>query len=128
VVMRSKATRTILTVILYLMLASVIVSTFQSVWIGIADKAKYLSVFPRATGILFPATLLTSVLAGANCILIWQRRRWAVWLNLVIGVSSIAQIELVGGPRLNEAIVSVACATTTGLPLLLWKAEKQVER
>jgi hypothetical protein len=124
----SNATRGLLTLTLYATLTSVMVSTLQSVWIGVTDNARYLAAFPRATGILYPLTLLTSILAGANCIMILQRKRWAIWLNIGIGAFSIVQLELAGGPRISEAVVVVACTITTVLPLLLWNEVGSAER
>ena len=115
----------VFTFILYLMLCLVILSTIHSIWIGIADQARYLAVFPGATGALYYLTLLTSFAAATNCVMIWRRKQWAVWLNVLIGIWSIVLIEIVQGPRVNEAIVLIACATTTILPLMLWKPREQ---
>jgi hypothetical protein len=103
------------------MLALVVLSSIQSIWIGLADKAAYLKVFPGAAGLLYYVCLLTSLVAGVNCVFIWIRKRWALWLNVIIGTWSIALVEIVGGPRMNELVILVACATTTLLPLALWK-------
>lgn len=35
---------------LYLVLAAVVVSTMQSIWIGVTDTPRYQSVFPGARG------------------------------------------------------------------------------
>lgn len=107
---------------LYLMLLLVVWSSIQSVWIGLTQRAQYLAAFPGADGGLYYVTLLTSVAAGANSILIALRRRWAVWTNVAVGAWSILLLEVVQGARINQVIVLVACATTTILPLVLWKS------
>ncbi|MBI2992622.1 MAG: hypothetical protein HYY48_00405 [Gammaproteobacteria bacterium] len=53
--------------------------------------------------------------------MIWLRKRWALWLNVLIGIWSIALLEIVRGPRINAAVILVACATTTLLPLVVWE-------
>ena len=112
-----------LKVILRLMLILVVLSTIQSIWIGITNKPRYLAVFPAAGGGLYYLTLLTSCAAGANCVAIWRRKRWAVWLNILIGFWSITLIRIVGGPAANQWVVLVASATTTILALLVWDRE-----
>jgi len=104
-----------LTAILYLVLASVVLSTSHSVWVGIAEKGRYQNVFPGAQGVLYWITLLASLLAGVNCVFIGLRKRWAILLNPLIGLLSIALIEIVAGPRANEVIILVACAASTGI-------------
>lgn len=107
-------------IILHLMLALVVLSSLQSIWIGLSDRAAYLNVFPGAAGALYYVCLLASLAAGVNCLFIWLRKRWALWLNAIIGAGSIALVEVVGGPRMNELVILVACATTTLLPLVVW--------
>jgi hypothetical protein len=107
--------------VLHVMLGLVVLSAINSTWIGIADKPRYLTAFPGAEGALYPLSLLTSFISAANCIMIWQRRRWALWTNMLIGIWSISLIEIVGGPRSNELVVLIACATTTGLPFWIWR-------
>lgn len=111
----------ILNTFLHLMLLLVVLSSIQSVWIGLTQSARYLAAFPGALGSLYDVTLLTSAIAGANCILIALRRRWAVWANIAIGAWSIALIEIVHGARINQLVVLIACVTTTILPLILWR-------
>ena len=107
------------------MLLLVVLSTINSIWIGVANKPKYLTVFPGANGALYYLTLLTSFTAGANCVMIWRRKRWALWLNVLIGIWSISLIEIVRGPRNNEWVVLIACATTTILPLCVWGSRER---
>jgi hypothetical protein len=114
--------RKTLTLILHLMLLLVVLSALNSIWIGVANKPRYLSVFPGAVGALYYLTLLTSFASGANCVMIWRKKRWALWLNILIGLWSISLIEIVHGPRNNEWIVLIACATTTVLPFWLWRS------
>jgi hypothetical protein len=106
--------------VLHLMLMLVILSEARSIWIGIAERTRYLAVFPGAIGALYYLTLAMSFAAGLNCVMIWLKKRWAVWLNILIGLCSISLIEIVQGPRINEWIVLFACATTSVLPLALW--------
>ena len=110
-----------LKLVLRLMLILVVLSSVQSIWIGLTNRPRYLRVFPGAMGGLYYLTLLTSFGAGANCVAIWQTRRWAVWLNILIGAWSIALIGIVGGPRANQWVVLAASATTTVLPFLVWE-------
>jgi hypothetical protein len=112
----------VLYAVLYVMLLLVVLSSIQSVWIGLTQSERYLAAFPGAHGGLYYITLLTSVAAGANSILIGLRQRWAVWTNVAVGAWSIMLLEVVHGARINQAIVLVACATTTILPLALWKS------
>jgi hypothetical protein len=115
----------VLGVILRLMLLLVVVSEINSIWVGVADKPRYVAVFPGAAGALYYVTLFTSLAAAMNCLMIWRRKRWAVWLNILIGLWSISLIEIVGGPRNNEWLVLIACATTTILPFALWESHQQ---
>lgn len=102
------------------MLLLVVLSSIQTIWFGMTNRSAYTAVFPGATGALYYICLLTSLAAGLNCVFIWLRRRWAIWLNVLIGIWSIILIEIVGGPRFNELVVLIACATTTLLPLVVW--------
>ena len=106
--------------VLHLMLLLIVLSEINSIWIGIAHKSRYLTVFPGTIGALCYITLVTSFAAGVNCVMIWLRKRWAVWLNILIGLWSISLIEIVHGPRTNEWVVLTACTTTTVLPLAVW--------
>jgi hypothetical protein len=104
------------------MLLLVVLSSIQSVWIGLTQSARYLAAFPGAHGALYYVTLVTSAIAGVNCILIALRQRWAIWTNVAIGAWSIALLEIVQGARINQIVVLIACATTTILPLILWRS------
>ena len=116
--------RQVLNFILHLMLLMVVLSEINSIWVGIAHKAQYQAVFPGAAGALYYLAQATSFAAGGNCILIWRRKRWAVWLNILIGVWSITLIEILHGPRINELIVLAASTVTTVLPLVVWRSGK----
>ena len=69
-------------------------------------------------------TAWTSAAVGATAIMIWLHRRWAVWLNLFLGLWSIALVEVVEGPRVTQLIILVAWAVTTFLPIILWRDER----
>ena len=56
--------------------------------------------------------------------MIWLRRRWAVWLNLFLGLWSIALVAVVDGLRVTQLVILVACAVTTFLPMILWRDER----
>jgi hypothetical protein len=114
------ATTTILNGVLRAALLLVILAEVNSLWIGLTDIPRYLATFPDATGPLYVATLVTSLAAGANAVMIWLRRTWAIWLNVFIGPWSVVLIELVNGPRSQQAVVLVAWALTTGLALVLF--------
>ena len=111
----------ILTAILYLVLVAVALSAVQTIWIALADPARYQSVFPGAQGPLYWITVGSSAVAGLNAILIALRKQWAVWLNPFIGVGSIGLLRLVGSPPGNQAVVLVACFVSTSLPWYLWR-------
>jgi hypothetical protein len=96
-----------------------VLSAAQTVWVALADRPRYEMIFPGARGAWFWATATMSALAGLNAIFIGLRQRWAVWLNPLIGVASIGLLQLVGGPRMNQLIVFVACALSTFLPWYL---------
>jgi hypothetical protein len=75
--------------------------------------------------------VLTSALAGLNAVMVAARFRWAVWLNVAIGVFSIVLLQIVGAPAVNSFVVAIACAIVAGVPLMTWmrrpdpaKAEK----
>lgn len=106
--------------VLYLVLAAVVLSCFRSVWIGLADTVGYQRAFPGAQGVLFGSTLLVSFLAGLNAIFIGLHKRWAIFVNPLIGLASIILIEIVQGPRTNELVVFVACLLSTVMPWYLW--------
>ena len=112
--------RRALTAGLYLVLAAVVVSTIQSIWIGVTDTPRYQAVFPGARGLLFWLTLMLSALAGLNAMFIALRQRWAVWINPAIGISSIVLLAVVGSPHSNQVVVAVACTVTTLLAWYLW--------
>jgi hypothetical protein len=117
--------RTILNFILHLMLLLVVLSSINSIWTGIAHKEKYLAIFPGANGMFYYLSLLTSFVAGLNCLMIWRRKRWALWPNILIGIWSISLIVIVHGPRNNEWVVLIACTITTVLPFAVWGSHKR---
>lgn len=112
--------RKLLLVGFYAMVALVIVSEVRTVWIALADTPRFYNYLPGVRGPFFPVFVATSAAAGVNTFLVGARVRWAVWLNPAIGVWSIILLQLVHAPRANSAIVAVACAVTTGVPLATW--------
>lgn len=76
--------------------------------VGLADRPRYQTVFPGARGILYWTVLWASFAAGLNSLFIALRRRWALWLNPLIGVISLALLEATRGPRGNELVVVAA--------------------
>jgi hypothetical protein len=111
----------VLTAILYLTLAAVVYSCTRSVWLAFAEPARYTASFPGANGILYELTIGLSAAAALNAIAVGLGQRWAIWTNILIGVSSIVLFEAVHGSRVTEAVIAISCAITFGLPLLLWK-------
>lgn len=111
-----RALGTLLRVVLLLVIAAEI----NTVRIALTDPSRYVATFPGATGPMFFATLATSLAAGLNAVLIWFRMRWAIGLNVLIGLLSIAMIELVRGPGSSQLVVLSTCAVTTLLPMILW--------
>jgi hypothetical protein len=111
----------ILTAILYVVLLAVALSAVQTIWIALADTARYQRVFPGAQGPLYWITVGASGIAGLNALLIALRNRWAVWLNPFIGLGSIGLLRAVGSPPANQAIVLAACFVSTFLPWYLWR-------
>jgi len=116
-------TNRLLTGVLYVILFAVVLSSLQTLWVGLADKARYQAILPGARGSLYWTTLVLSSIAGANAICIGLRRRWAVRLNPLIGLSSIAGLRAVGSPPMNQVVVLIACLASTLLPCYLWPAE-----
>jgi hypothetical protein len=115
--------RTALTSILYLTLAAVVYSCAASVWIALAEPARYAAAFPGAQGFLYDLTIALSGAATLNALAIGLRWRWAIWTNFAIGIGSIVLFEIARGPRVTEAIIAASCVITTGLPLLLWRQQ-----
>ena len=105
----SASLKRILTAILYLVLLAVALSAVQTIWIALADTARYQRVFPGAQGALYWLTVGSSAVAGLNALLIALRKHWAVWLNPFIGLASIGLLRLVGSPPGNQAVVLAAC-------------------
>jgi hypothetical protein len=114
------------TLLLYLVLLSVVVSCFHSVWVGFTARERYQAVFPGAQGPMYWATQSLSFAAGVNSILIALRKRWAILVNPAIGVLSILAMEIVQGPRVNEVVVLVACTLSTGIAWWLWGVRSRV--
>ena len=115
--------RRLLTGFLYLVLVAVVLSTVQTLWVGITNESRYQEIFPRAAGSLYWVTLVSSGLAGLNAVFIGLRKRWAVWLNPLIGLSSIALLGAAGGHWANPVVVLLACLSSTLLPYYLWMKE-----
>src|ERR1700730_16156685 len=118
--------RRILSIVLYVTLLLVVLSEVNTLWIGVTNPARFRYTFPGATGALFVVALSTSLAAGLNAVMIWLRKRWAVWLNIVIGLWAMGLIEILQGPRVNELVILVACALSTALPLVLWDSSMRV--
>jgi hypothetical protein len=114
------------TFLLYLVLLSVVVSCFHSIWVGVMAPERYRAVFPAAQGPMYWITQSLSLAAGVNSILIALRKRWAILINPAIGVLSILAIEIVRGPRFNEAVVLVACTLSTAIAWWLWGVRSRV--
>jgi hypothetical protein len=106
---RELGMKRVLALCLYLVLAALILSGAQTVWIALSDRVHFEAVFPGAVGAMFYVAAITSVCAGANAVAVWLRQKWAVWANLVIGLWSIFLVSLLGGPRWSQFII--ACAT-----------------
>jgi len=108
------------TILLHLVLLSVVVSCFHSIWVGLMAPERYHAVFPGAQGAMYWVTQSLSLAAGVNSILIALQKRWALLINPAIGVLSILVIEVVRGPRVNEVVVLVACTLSTAIAWWLW--------
>jgi hypothetical protein len=109
-----------LTILLYLTIALVVVSEARTVMVALLDHARFVRALPGTEGPFFAVFVATSAVAGINAILVGARLRWAVWLNILIGLWSIFLLLLVGAPLLNALVVAVACTITVGVPLLTW--------
>ena len=116
-------TNRLLSAVLYGILFAVALSSLQTLWVAAMDQPRYQATFPGARGWLYWTTLLLSSLAGANAIGIGLRFRWAVWVNPLIGSSSIVLLRVVGSPPMNQVVVLIACLLSTLLPCYLWPAE-----
>jgi hypothetical protein len=92
------AVKRIITLCLYIVLAAVILSEIRTVWIGLTDPGRFANVFPGATGPMYYLAVTTSACAGLNAIAVWLRQRWAIWMNVFIGVWSIVLVHIMGGP------------------------------
>jgi len=103
----------IITLCLYVSLAAVILSEIRTVWVAIADRTRFLSVFPGAVGVMYYIAVVTSACAGANAIAVWLRQRWAIWANVVIGIWSILLVRILSGPRASQ--ITILCATVAVL-------------
>ena len=114
------------TVLLYLVLLSVVVSCLHSIWVGLIARERYQAVFPGAQGTMYWVTQALSLAAAVNSLLIALQKRWAILMNPAIGVLSILAIEIVQGPRVDEAIVLVACTLSTAIAWWLWGARPRV--
>ena len=113
--------RPVLIMTLYLTLTGVVYSCGRSVWFAFAEPARYAVSFPGASGVLYETTIWLSAAAALNAVAVAVRQRWAIWTNIIIGMSSIGLFEIVDGSRITEVVIAVSCAITSGLPLLLWR-------
>lgn len=119
-VVAAPRTRAALLAILYVMLLLVVISEARTVFVALAEKDRFIQALPGTAGRWFPVFVATSAAAGITAILVGARMRWAVWLNLAIGLWSILLLVVIGAPAVNALIVLVACAVTTGVPFLTW--------
>jgi hypothetical protein len=94
---------------LYLILTAVILSEARTVWVALNDRDRFEAVFPGAVGAMFYVAVVTSVCAGADAVAVWLCQGWAIWANLVIGLSSTVLVTLLGGPHSSQIII--LCAT-----------------
>jgi hypothetical protein len=100
-------------------LALVIWAELSSLWVSFTDSARYAIAFPRAVGALYTVTQITTAIVAVTAVLLWLGKRWAIPLNVAIGVWSVVLIQIAGGPFVNQVIVVVACAVTTILSWLV---------
>jgi hypothetical protein len=98
-------------------LALVIWAELSSLWVSFTDPGRYAIAFPRAVGMLYTLTQITTAIVAITAVLLWLGKRWAIPLNVAIGMWSVVLIQIAGGPFVNQVIVVVACAITTGLSL-----------
>jgi len=106
--------------VVYVVLVAVVVSCSRSVWIGLTDLGRYQRAFPGANGALFWFTMLASLVAATNAIMIGLRIRWAIWANPVIGLVSIILLQVVEGPGSTQVTILVASTLSTAIPWYLW--------
>ena len=102
-------------VALRILLLMVIVAEVNSILQANINPAKYVLVFPGASGFLFYFSQFTSFAALVNCVMIWLWKKWAIWTNVVIGVWSITLVQILEGPPVNQMIILIA---TSGVFLL----------
>jgi hypothetical protein len=112
--------RRALLILFYVTATLVVVSEARTVWLALADKQRFLDLLPGTNGPFFAVFVMTSALAGLNAVLVGLRLRWAVWLNIAIGIWSILLLQLVRAPLANSIIVAIACGVTSGVPLITW--------
>lgn len=120
--------RRVLYVVVYVLLAAVVVSCLRTVWVGVTDVARYRRAFPGAQGALFWFTMLASILAAANAMLIGIRIKGAILANPLIGLVSVILLEMVDGPRSSQVTILVASTLTTAIPWYLWVRRPAEER
>jgi hypothetical protein len=107
-------------------LAVVIWAELSSLWVGFTDRARFAIAFPRAEGALFAAAQITTALVAVTAVLLWLNRRWAIPLNVALGVWSVVLIQVAQGPVVNQLIVITACAVTTALAVHVRRREEAV--
>ena len=100
--------RRALLILFYVTATLVVVSEARTVWLALADKQRFLDLLPGTNGPFFAVFVMTSALAGLNAVLVGLRLRWAVWLNIAIGIWSILLLQLVRAPLANSIIVAIA--------------------
>jgi hypothetical protein len=113
-----------MTLALRLALALVIWAELSSLWVSVTDPARYAIAFPKALGAWYPITQLTTLLVAVTAVLLWLGQRWAIALNVALGVWSVVLIGITEGPLVNQLIVMTACTVTTALALVQWKGRR----
>ncbi|MFL6721940.1 MAG: hypothetical protein ACJ8FT_09095 [Sphingomonas sp.] len=112
--------RRFLMIVFYVTITLVVLSEARTVWLALAERQRFIDYLPPVAGASLPVFVATSAAAGLNAVLVGARVRWAVWLNIAIGVWSIFLLEIIGAPQANAWIVAIACAVTAGVPFLTW--------
>jgi hypothetical protein len=98
-------------------LAVVIWAELSSLWVGFTDRERFTIAFPKAVGALYVTTQLTTAVVAVTAVMLWLGRRWAIPLNVAIGIWSVVLIQIAAGPIVNQLIVVIACTVTTSLSL-----------
>ena len=100
-------------------LTLVIWAELSSLWVSFTDPARYAIAFPAAVGPWYAVTQVTTMLVAITSVLLWLGQRWAIPLNVALGVWSVILIQITDGPFVNQLIVVIACTVTTALSLVV---------